>query len=86
MNCNVYGNIIISNDSFVNIEPASLKTFGGYIDGDNFVPVRFGLKYPKKGKTVLYVVVSQEKIKTDGFKDRRSKNSTNSTSASVALV
>lgn len=39
MNCNLYGNIIISNDSFVNIEPASLKTFGGYIDGKCFVSV-----------------------------------------------
>jgi len=35
---------------------------GGYIDGDDFVPVRFGLKYSKSGNVVLYVVIDQNKI------------------------
>ena len=35
---------------------------GGYIDGDDFVPVRFGLKHSRTGNTVLYVVVDQNKI------------------------
>lgn len=35
---------------------------GGYIDGDEFVPVRFGLKHSVSGKATLYVVVDQNKI------------------------
>ena len=35
---------------------------GGYIDGNNFVPVRFGLKHSRTGNAVLYVVVDQNKI------------------------
>ena len=35
---------------------------GGYIDGEDFVPVRFGLKHSRTGNTVLYVVVDQNKI------------------------
>ena len=35
---------------------------GGYVDGDFFVPVRFGLKRSKDGSTTLYVVVDQHKI------------------------
>lgn len=35
---------------------------GGYIDGNNFVPVRFGLKHSRTGNVVLYVVVDQNKI------------------------
>jgi len=35
---------------------------GGYVDGEYFVPVRFGLKRSKNGITTLYVVVDQNKI------------------------
>jgi len=35
---------------------------GGYIDGKDFVPVRFGLKHSRTGNTVLYVVIDQNKI------------------------
>ena len=33
-----------------------------YIDGNDFVPVRFGLKHSRTGNVVLYVVVDQNKI------------------------
>ena len=42
--------------------------FGGYVDGDYFVPVRFGLKHIKGGKTVLYVMIDQQKIKAELLK------------------
>ena len=35
---------------------------GAYIDGESLVPVRFGLKHSKMGKTTLYVLVDQNKI------------------------
>ncbi len=35
---------------------------GGYIDGEDFVPVRFRLKHSRTGNTVLYVVIDQNKI------------------------
>ncbi len=35
---------------------------GGYVDGDCFIPVRFGLKHSTTGKATLYVVVDQNKI------------------------
>ena len=35
---------------------------GAYIDGEDIVPVRFGLKYSVRGSTTLYVVVDQNKI------------------------
>ena len=38
---------------------------GGYIDGDYFVPVRFGLKTSAYGQNSLYVVIDQSKIKKD---------------------
>lgn len=38
---------------------------GGYVDGKEFVPVRFGLKHSKTGNTVLYVVVDQNRIPLD---------------------
>ena len=38
---------------------------GGYIDGDYFVPVRFGLKTSTYGQNSLYVVIDQSKIKKD---------------------
>ena len=37
--------------------------FGIYEDGDYIVPIRFGVKHIRNGEAVLYVVVSQEKIK-----------------------
>ena len=47
---------------------------GAYIDGDNLIPVRFGLKHSKMGTTTLYVVVDQNKVpleKLDEIKNDR---------------
>ena len=41
---------------------------GGYIEGDSFVPVRFGLKHRRNGEVILYVIVDQQKIKMDKIK------------------
>ncbi|MDY4490597.1 MAG: hypothetical protein SPE19_08755 [Candidatus Faecousia sp.] len=41
---------------------------GGYIDGDSFVPVRFGLKHRRNGEAILYVIVDQQKIDVDKIK------------------
>ncbi len=35
---------------------------GGYVEGENFVPVRFGLKHSVTGKATLYLIVDQQKI------------------------
>lgn len=35
---------------------------GGYVDGNGFIPVRFGLKHSVSGKATLYLIVDQEKI------------------------
>ena len=43
---------------------------GGYIDGEDFVPVRFGLKHSVSGNTTLYVVVDQNKIKANLLKEK----------------
>ena len=42
---------------------------GGYVDGDSFVPVRFGLKYSVSGKATLYVVVDQNKIPVSSLRE-----------------
>ena len=47
---------------------------GGYIDGEYFVPVRFGLKHIMGGETVLYVVVDQQKIKAEVLKTTPQQN------------
>ena len=36
---------------------------GGYVDGDYFVPVRFGAKINKQGGCTLYVLICDERIK-----------------------
>ena len=36
---------------------------GGYIDGDDFVPIRFGIKAGKTGEHTLYVVIGDKRIK-----------------------
>ncbi len=51
------------------------ELFGGYIDGDAFVPIRFGFKETKDGKITLHVVVSQEKIKTEVMGTEHMENS-----------
>ena len=38
---------------------------GAYIDGNDLVPVRFGLKHSRTGKTTLYVLIDQNKISLD---------------------
>ena len=35
---------------------------GGYVEGEYFVPVRFGLKHRRNGEVILYVIVDQQKI------------------------
>ena len=41
---------------------------GGYVDGDYFVPVRFGLKHQKSGSATLYLIVDQQKIEMEKVK------------------
>lgn len=36
--------------------------FGGYVENDELIPVRFGLKHGKGGEAVLYVIVDQDAI------------------------
>ncbi len=36
--------------------------FGGYVENDELIPVRFGLKHGKGGEVVLYVIVDQDAI------------------------
>ena len=55
---------------------------GGYIDGNDFVPVRFGLKYNRTGNVVLYVVVDQNKIPLSSL--TATKNDRGRQSASLA--
>ena len=38
------------------------NVIGGYVDGEYFVPVRFGLKHSVTGKVTLYLIVDQQKI------------------------
>lgn len=42
------------------------ELLGGFIDGDKFIPVRFGIRHSKSSKPVLYVVVDQ-----DGFETKK---------------
>jgi hypothetical protein len=44
---------------------------GGYIDGNDFVPVRFGLKHSRTGNSVLYVVVDQNKIPLSSLEETK---------------
>ena len=44
---------------------------GGYVDEDNFVPVRFGLKHGSNGETTLYVVVDQEGIPIKNLEQKK---------------
>ena len=41
---------------------------GGYIEGDYFVPVRFGLKHSVTGRATLYLIVDQQKIENKKIK------------------
>ena len=38
------------------------NVIGGYVEGEYFVPVRFGLKHSVTGKVTLYLIVDQQKI------------------------
>ncbi len=40
---------------------------GGYVEGDNLIPVRFGLKYSRTGNTTLYVLVDQNAISRENL-------------------
>lgn len=41
---------------------------GGYIDGENLVPIRFGLKHDNTGKATLYVVIDQSPVPIKNIK------------------
>ena len=41
---------------------------GGYVDGENFVPVRFGLKHRRNGEAILYVIIDQQKVPLNKIK------------------
>ena len=41
---------------------------GGYVDGEYFVPVRFGLKHTADGKATLYVIVDQQPVESKKIK------------------
>lgn len=56
---------------------------GGYMDGEYFVPVRFGLKRIKGGEVVLYVVVDQQKIKAEVLKTTTQQNDGSAVSRSA---
>ncbi len=62
---------------------------GAYIDGESLVPVRFGLKHSKMGKTTLYVLVDQNKIPLEKLgeikKDRGLQDATADNSAVNSL-
>lgn len=41
---------------------------GGYVDGEYFVPVRFGLKHSTTGDVTLYVIVDQQPVEREKIK------------------
>ena len=45
---------------------------GAYIDGQEIVPIRFGLKHSRKATTTLYVVVNQNKISLEKLGQKNS--------------
>ena len=45
---------------------------GAYIDGDDLVPVRLGLKHSRTGTTTLYIVVDQNKVPLDMLDNKKS--------------
>lgn len=64
-----------SNRYFYDIDTMRFDNLvGGYVDGNNFIPIRFGLKHRKNGKVVLYVVVDNEKIPLNKIKAELSVN------------
>ena len=54
---------------------------GGYVDGDNFVPIRFGLKHSLTGTTTLYVVVDQNTIPVSSLEQKNKTKVVNATSS-----
>ena len=69
---------------------------GGYVDGEKFIPIRFGLKHSVTGKATLYLIVDQEGInvkkikaevtKTTGAQNVHSKVSRSAYDVSIASV
>ena len=64
---------------------------GGYMDGENFVPIRFGIKQSVSGKNFLYVVIDNEAIKkadvtAEPLSDNQSTTPTESANISIAKV
>lgn len=60
----------------------------GYIDGEYFIPVRFGLKHGRGGENTLYVIIDQNKIEAEVVKlaPPQKMSSSNPLSASVVSV
>lgn len=54
---------------------------GGYIDGTDFVPIRFGLKHSLTGTTTLYVVVDQNSIPISSLEQKNKTKVVNATSS-----
>lgn len=46
------------------------ELLGAYVDGENIVPVRYGLKHMVDGQNVLYIVVDQPGFKIDEQKNK----------------
>ncbi len=61
------------------------ELIGGYIDGDSFIPVRFGVKELNDGSCILYVVICQEKTKTEVFGIQAAENSASHTPRPVSI-
>ena len=64
---------------------------GGYVDGDSFVPIRFGIKQSVSGKNYLYVVIDNEAIKkadvtAEPLSEKQSTTPTESANISIAKV
>ncbi len=60
------------------------ELLGGFVDGDVFVPVRFGIRHSKSSKPVLYVVIDQEGIEIKKIK-AEVKNKVSSSNEEAAV-
>lgn len=54
---------------------------GAYVDGNNVIPIRFGLKHSRTGSTALYVVVDQNKISKNSLLEAKKDRGHSDTSS-----
>ena len=59
---------------------------GGFVDGEEFIPVRFGAKVSPEGKGTLYVVIDDEGIKKDKVMVRQQPKSQSNTRLSEISI